>query len=111
SIEVEGVKDLEAKGNIVDHEYRIERDATTWPRSPSAGSGSGTPTASRPPRRERRADPRGRSLHRPDVPRLKGAVHVPLACLLRCPHPDERGALRGDSLVDRPEPALAARCR
>jgi uncharacterized protein YxjI len=26
SIEVEGDKDLEAKGNIVDHEYKIERD-------------------------------------------------------------------------------------
>ncbi len=26
SIEVEGGKDLEAKGNIVDHEYKIERD-------------------------------------------------------------------------------------
>ena len=26
SIEVEGGKDLEAKGNIVDHEYQIERD-------------------------------------------------------------------------------------
>ena len=47
SIEVEGVKDLEAKGNIVDHDYRIERDATTWPRSPSAGSAFGTPMASR----------------------------------------------------------------
>jgi uncharacterized protein YxjI len=26
SVEVEGGEDLEAKGNIVDHEYRIERD-------------------------------------------------------------------------------------
>ena len=26
SIEVEGGEDLEAKGNIVDHEYKIERD-------------------------------------------------------------------------------------
>ena len=26
SIEVEGDKDLEAKGNIVDHEFKIERD-------------------------------------------------------------------------------------
>jgi uncharacterized protein YxjI len=26
SIKVEGGKDLEAKGNIVDHEYKIERD-------------------------------------------------------------------------------------
>ena len=26
SIEVEGGKDMEAKGNIVDHEYKIERD-------------------------------------------------------------------------------------
>jgi uncharacterized protein YxjI len=26
SIEVEGAEDLEAKGNIVDHEYKIERD-------------------------------------------------------------------------------------
>ncbi len=26
SIEVEGGSDLEAKGNIVDHEYKIERD-------------------------------------------------------------------------------------
>jgi uncharacterized protein YxjI len=29
SIEVEGGNDLEAKGNIVDHEYKIERDGDT----------------------------------------------------------------------------------
>jgi uncharacterized protein YxjI len=53
SIEVEGGEDMEAKGNIVDHEYEIERGATKWPRCRSVGSGSGTPTAwrSRPGRR------------------------------------------------------------
>jgi uncharacterized protein YxjI len=29
SVEVEGDKDMEAKGNIVDHEYKIERDGDT----------------------------------------------------------------------------------
>ena len=29
SVEVEGGKDMEAKGNIVDHEYKIERDGDT----------------------------------------------------------------------------------
>ena len=53
-----------------------------------------------------RDDPR-----RPDQIRQKGAAHVPLARILRLPHPDERGALRGDELVSRPEPALAARRR
>jgi hypothetical protein len=44
-----------------------------------------------------------------DQIRQKGAAHVPLARILRLPHPDERRALRGDKLVSRSEPALAAR--
>ena len=47
SIEVDGGDDLSAKGNIVDHEYEIERDGDRSPRSPSAGSASETRTVSR----------------------------------------------------------------
>ena len=47
SIEVEGGEDMEAKGNIVDHETRSNGAATRSRRCPSAGSGSATPTASR----------------------------------------------------------------
>ncbi len=47
SIEVEGGEDMEAKGNIVDHEYKIERGATRSPRCRSGGSACVTPTASR----------------------------------------------------------------
>ena len=46
-IDVEGGPDLKAHGNIVDHEYEIERDGDSVAGSPSGGSGSATPTASR----------------------------------------------------------------
>ena len=49
AIEVEGGPDLKAKGNLVDHEYEIERDGAPSPGSPSAGSACATPTASRSP--------------------------------------------------------------
>ena len=41
----------------------------------------------------------------------KGVARVPLARILRLPHPDQRGALRGTQLARRPEPALASRSR
>ena len=47
SIEVADGEDMDAKGNIVNHEYKIERGARRSRRCPSAGFGSGTPTASR----------------------------------------------------------------
>ena len=46
-IDVEGGEDLKAKGNIVDHEYKIERDGDKVARSRRSGSGSGIPTESR----------------------------------------------------------------
>src|SRR5688500_15464911 len=49
SIDVEDDEDMEAKGNIVDHEYKIERGGEKWPRCRSGGSVCGTPTASRSP--------------------------------------------------------------
>ena len=55
-IEVDGGEDLKAHGNIVDHEYEIERDGDTVARCRRSGSGSATPTASR-CRRRRRTDP------------------------------------------------------
>src|SRR5262249_23200209 len=47
SIEVEGGDDMEAKGNIVDHEFEIKRAATRSRRSRSGGSGCAIPTVSR----------------------------------------------------------------
>src|SRR5947209_3565157 len=43
------------------------------------------------------------------ITRQKGAAYVPLACILRLSHPDERGALRGHQLAGRPKSALAPR--
>ena len=40
-------EDLKAHGNVVDHEYEIERDGDTSRPCPSAGSGSATRTGSR----------------------------------------------------------------
>ena len=71
SVEVDGGEDLEATGNIVDHEYKVERDgdhvaevSKRWFRVP------GTYGLEIVPRPRRRADPRCCRLHRPDVPRL-----------------------------------------
>ena len=49
-IEVDGGDDLKAHGNIVDHEYEIERDGDTVAKCRRSGSGSATPTASSWPR-------------------------------------------------------------
>jgi uncharacterized protein YxjI len=50
SIEVEGGEDMEAKGDIVDHEYEIERGGERRsPRCRNAGSACATPMASRSP--------------------------------------------------------------
>jgi uncharacterized protein YxjI len=46
SIDVEDGDDLKAHGNVVDHEYEIERDGDTSRRSPRSGSACGSPTAS-----------------------------------------------------------------
>jgi len=71
SIEVEGGDDLSAKGNIVDHEYEIERDgdkvaevSKRWFRGPGRVRDRGRPGAGR------RADPRRGGLHRSDGARL-----------------------------------------
>src|SRR5436190_12135509 len=50
SIDVDGGEDMDAKGNIVDHEYKIERGVIRSPRCRNGGSGCGTRTASRSPR-------------------------------------------------------------
>jgi uncharacterized protein YxjI len=47
SIEVHDGDDMEAKGNIVDHEYKIERRGMRSQRSHVGGSGYATPTVSR----------------------------------------------------------------
>ena len=47
SIDVHDGADLEAKGNIVDHEYEINTTATRSPKCRSGGSGFATPTGSR----------------------------------------------------------------
>ena len=47
AIDVEDGADLKAQGNIVDHEYEIERDGDSVARSRSGGSASATRTASR----------------------------------------------------------------
>ena len=55
TIHIESGGELKATGNIVNHEYKIERDGTRSPRSPSAGFACATPTGSRwRPRRTRR---------------------------------------------------------
>ena len=46
SVDVQGGDDMEAKGNIVDHEYKIERGDSRWRKCRSAGSGYATPTES-----------------------------------------------------------------
>ena len=55
SIDVEGGADLDAKGNLVDHEYEIKRDGDTVATVSKRGSPSATPTAwrSRPARTTR----------------------------------------------------------
>ena len=67
SIDVEGGEDMEAKGNIVDHEYKIERDgdkvAEVSKRWFRVRDTYGIEIAPEP---GRRADPRGHGLHRPD---------------------------------------------
>jgi hypothetical protein len=40
AVDMTHVSDMKAHGNIVDHEYEIERDGDTSPRSPRNGSGS-----------------------------------------------------------------------
>ena len=51
SIEMADGTELKAKGNILDHEYKIERETgRLWPRSQSVGSASATPMGSRSPR-------------------------------------------------------------
>ena len=47
AIDVDGGEDMSAKGNVVDHEYEIERDGERSPRSRRSGSASVTRTASR----------------------------------------------------------------
>ena len=71
-IEVEGAGELSAKGNVVDHEFEIERDgdkvaeiSKRWFRVRDT---YGIEIASG---RGRRADPRGHRLHRRDGPRLE----------------------------------------
>ena len=47
AIHVEGGEDMEAKGNIVDHEYKIERDGEKVAEVSKRCSACGTPTGSR----------------------------------------------------------------
>ena len=75
SVEVEGGEDMEAKGNIVDHEYKIERGgdkvaevSKRWFRVRDTYGIEVAPGAGR------RAHPRGHGLHRPDDPRLTGPM-------------------------------------
>ena len=46
-VEVEHGEDLTVKGNFVDHEYEIEREASRSPRSRRSGCGPATPMESR----------------------------------------------------------------
>ena len=69
SIEVEGGGDLEAKGNIVDHEYKIERDGDKWPSVEALVPRPRHVRHRDSGRAERGPHPRRRSLHRPDGPR------------------------------------------
>ena len=59
-IEVEHGEDLKAHGNVLDHEYEIERDGNRWsPRCRRSGSACATRTASRsPPARTSRSSSR-----------------------------------------------------
>jgi hypothetical protein len=71
SIEVEGGENLEAKGNIVDHEYKIERNGDHVAEISKRWFRVREHVRHRDRwRRERRAASRGRRLHRPDLPRL-----------------------------------------
>ena len=47
SIDIEDGEDMEAKGNIVDHEYKIERGGDKVAEVSKNGSACGTPTGSR----------------------------------------------------------------
>ena len=47
AIDVEGGEDMKAHGQLVDHEYEIERDGDTVATSRRSGSACATPTASR----------------------------------------------------------------
>jgi hypothetical protein len=58
TVEVAGRGKLEAKGDLLDHEFTIEwEDGAAWPRSPSAGSRCATPTACPSPRPRTRSWP------------------------------------------------------
>src|SRR4051812_22296664 len=75
SIDVEEGEDMEAKGNIVDHEYKIERDGDKGGRGveevvPRAGHLRHRDRA----RPGRRVDSRGHGLHRPDDARRRLTV-------------------------------------
>ena len=76
SIAVEGGEDMEAKGNIVDHEYKIERGgekvAEVSKRWFRVRDTYGIEVAPEP---GRRADHRGHGLHRPDDARLTTASY------------------------------------
>src|SRR5688572_15894245 len=50
AIDVEHGADMKAKGNVVDHEYEIERDGDTVATISKNGSECGTPTVSTSPR-------------------------------------------------------------
>ena len=69
-IEVYGGSDLSAHGNLVDHEYEIERDGDTIATVSKSGSASGTPTGSRSSQDRRGSHPGHHGVHRRDDPRL-----------------------------------------
>ena len=71
SIEVDGGEDMEAQGNIVDHDTRSNAAATKLRRCPRAGSGSGTRTASRSNLDRTSPCACGDGLPRSDGPRLR----------------------------------------
>ena len=91
-IEVDGGEDLKAHGNIVDHEYEIERDGDTvahgveevvpGPRllRRAAGRGPGRP-----------ADPRDHGLRRRDGPRLNEPTAVSVGACVPWVAPADRG--------------------
>ena len=71
SVEVEGGEDMEAKGNIVDHEYEIERGGDKVGGGVQAlVPGPGHVRHRDPAGPGRRAHPRRQRLHRPVGPRL-----------------------------------------
>ena len=69
SVEVEGGEDMEAKGNIVDHEYEIERGGNKVAVQ-ALVPGPGHVRHRDPAGSGRRASPRRHRLHRPDGSRL-----------------------------------------